>query len=69
MARAPRGAEGTVRAYVDMVNEREYAKLPEIVAESVVVYNPTVPGGEVRGREGLEAFMRVGSWLVFPIST
>ena len=54
MARATRDAEGTVRAYVDVWN----AKIPEVVSESISVYNPTAPGGEVHGRDGLEAFMR-----------
>ena len=58
MARATRDAEGTVRAYVDVWNERDYSKIPEVVSESVSVYNPTAPGGEVHGRDGLEAFMR-----------
>ena len=58
MARATRDAEGTVRAYVDVWNERDYSKIPEVVSESISVYNPTAPGGEVHGRDGLEAFMR-----------
>ena len=58
MARATRDAEETVRAYVDVWNERDYSKIPEVVSESVSVYNPTAPGGEVHGRDGLEAFMR-----------
>ena len=58
MARATRDAEGIVRAYVDVTNEREYSKLPDLVAESVSVYNPTAPEGVVHGRENVEAFMQ-----------
>ena len=66
MARATRDAEGTVRAYVDVWN----AKIPEVVSESVSVYNPTAPGGEVHGRDGLEVFMRgvVAGFLDFHVA-
>lgn len=58
MAQTTRDAEQVVRAYVDMWNEREYGRMPDIVAQSVVAFNPSAPGGEVHGHEGLEAFMR-----------
>lgn len=44
--------------YVDIWNGGEYSKLPDIVAESVTVYDPGAPEGEVRGRDALEAFLR-----------
>ncbi len=45
------------RAYAEMWNERDYSKLPDLVSESFVVYNPFLPGGETRGRDGLEEWM------------
>lgn len=44
--------------YLDIWNESEYSKLPDVVAESVTVYDPGAPGGEIRGRDALEAFLR-----------
>lgn len=43
--------------YVAAWNERAYARIPDLVSESVVAYNPSAPGGELHGRDGLEAFM------------
>lgn len=44
--------------YVDIWNEEDYSKLPDVVAESVTVHDPGAPEGEVRGRDALEAFLR-----------
>lgn len=56
-----------VRSYGDIWNERDYAKIPDIVSELFVLYDPAVPKdavpgpkGEAHGPEGLEAFIR---WL------
>ncbi|NEU58773.1 ester cyclase [Halorussus sp. MSC15.2] len=50
--------------YVDMWNEQNYDAIPDLVAESFVMYDPAAPeegvpgpAGEVHGRDGLEAFM------------
>jgi steroid delta-isomerase-like uncharacterized protein len=58
--------DAIARAYVAMWNERDYAAIPRLVSDSFVMYDPAapeagVPGprGEVHGRDGLEAFMRL----------
>jgi predicted ester cyclase len=65
MARATTDRERIVREYFTIWNDRAYGKIPELVAESFVMYDPwaigdDVPGprGEVHGREGLEPFVR-----------
>lgn len=47
-----------VRDYLDVWNEEEYAKLPAVVADSITVYDPGAPEGEVHGRDAFEAFLR-----------
>lgn len=53
------------RAYGEIWNDREYSKIADIVSESFVLYDPTVPEavgsgpkGQAHGPEGLEAFIR-----------
>ena len=65
MAQSTTDAEQLVTAYVAMWNERDYAKIPELVSESFVMYDTNepaddVPGpaGEVHGPDGLETWMR-----------
>lgn len=65
MAEATSEPERIVTAYVNMWNERDYARIPDLVAESFVMYDAAAPAegvpgpeGEVHGRDGLEAFMR-----------
>lgn len=60
-------SEQLVRSYGDIWNERNYSKISDIVSESFVLYDPSVPKdevpgpkGEAHGPEGLEAFIR---WL------
>jgi steroid delta-isomerase-like uncharacterized protein len=65
MARATTESERLVNAYVGAWNERDYSTVPELVSESIVVRNPTAPGGVVRGHDELEAFMR-GTVAGFP---
>lgn len=50
-------AEQLVREYLDVWNDREYAKIPDLVAESFVLDGPAVPG-DVRGPDGLEGWLR-----------
>ncbi|WP_284010510.1 ester cyclase [Haloarcula pelagica] len=64
--------EATARAYVDMWNDREYAAIPQLVADTFVMYDPAAPAkgvagpkGEVHGRDGLRQFMEVIS-TAFP---
>lgn len=52
-------------SYLSIWNERTYDRIPDLVSESFVMYDPFAPAegvpgprGEVHGREGLEAFVR-----------
>lgn len=65
MAQATPDAEQLVTAYVAMWNDRDYAKVPELVSESFVMYDTNAPAddipgpaGEVHGPDGLETWMR-----------
>lgn len=58
MVEAAQDPARVTRAYTDMWNERAYSRIPDIVTESFVVYNPVLPEGEARGRDGLEEWMR-----------
>lgn len=66
MARATTEAERLCRDYLDTVwNEREYARIPELVTSSFAMYDPAAidkkipgPSGEVHGPDGLETFVR-----------
>lgn len=58
MAQSTADSKRLVNGYVEAWNKQDYSAVPELVSESVVVYNPTAPGGVVHGREELEAFMR-----------
>lgn len=65
MAEATTEAEQLVNAYVDVWNEQDYARIPDLVSESFVMHDPAAPeegvpgpAGEVHGPDGLEAFIR-----------
>lgn len=66
MAHATSDAEQLAREYIETIwNEREYAKIRDLISESFVMYDPAaidddIPGprGEVHGRDGLETFIR-----------
>ena len=47
-----------VSYYVDIWNEADYSKLPDAVAESVIVHDPGAPEDEMHGRDAFEAFLR-----------
>lgn len=60
-------SEQLARSYGEIWNERDYSQIPDLVSESFVLYDPSVPKdvvpgpkGEAHGPEGLEAFIR---WL------
>ncbi len=60
-------SEQLVRSYGDIWNDREYSKIPDLVSETFVLYDPAVPehvgpgpAGEAHGPAGLEAFIK---WL------
>lgn len=58
MAQITPDVEQIVNDYVDVWNEGNYGQIPDVVTESVAIYDPGAPGGEVHGREGFEAFLR-----------
>lgn len=65
MAQATSETEQLVTDYVEIWNEQEYSKIPDLVSESFVMYDPAAPAegvpgpeGEVHGPDGLEAFIR-----------
>lgn len=43
-----------MEAFVEMTNERDYSRLPDICAESFTWETPAAPGGEVRGYDEAE---------------
>jgi steroid delta-isomerase-like uncharacterized protein len=65
MNRATTDSRELVASYVDAWNEQEFEAVSELVSESVVARNPTAPDGVVRGRDGVEEFMR-GVTAAFP---
>lgn len=72
MSGATPQAERLVTDYVEMWNEQDYARIPELVSDSFVMYDPAAPeegvpgpAGEVHGPDGLETFMR-GVFAGFP---
>lgn len=54
----PTDAEAVVRDYIEMWNDRAYGRLPSIVSDSYVLVDPAAPGGEARGADGAEAWLR-----------
>jgi hypothetical protein len=65
-AQTTTGPEATARAYVDTWNDREYAAIPGLASEGVVMYDPAAPTGgvagpkgEIHGRDGLRQFIEV----------
>lgn len=54
MSQARTEPEQLLREWVDITNEQDYSKIPEVVSESFVWKTPGAPGGEVRGPEGAE---------------
>lgn len=65
MAQATPDAERLVTEYVATWNDRDYARIPELVSETFVMYDANAPAdgtpgpaGEVHGPDGLETWMR-----------
>lgn len=58
MVQTTSDAEQVVRDYTEMWSERDYSRISRVVSDSFVHRTPGAPDGEVRGRDGLEAFMR-----------
>ena len=51
-------AERLAMDLIDVWNERQYARIPDVVSESFVMHDPAAPGGAVHGADGLETFIR-----------
>jgi steroid delta-isomerase-like uncharacterized protein len=70
MSEAPAESEQLVNALVEVWNERQYSRIPDLVSQSFVMYDPGAPEGEVHGPDGLAAFMRdiVGGFPDFHVS-
>lgn len=58
MAQATPDAERLVSDWVDVWNNGEYEKIPDVVADSATIYDPGAPDGRVRGHDEIEAFLR-----------
>lgn len=57
MVRATTAAEEVVRDYTEIWSEKDYSRISEVVSDSFVHVTPGAPDGEVRGPDGVEAFM------------
>lgn len=57
MAKTTPESEQLVQEFLDIVNKREYAKLPDVLSESYVMIDPAAPGGEVHGPDGMERWL------------
>lgn len=51
-------AERLAREYGSIWNERDYDRIPDLVAESATIEDPILPDGNVRGHDGLEDWIR-----------
>lgn len=58
MAQSTSEIERLVNDYLDVWNDGDYAKMSDVLAESIAVYDPGAPEGEVHGHGGLEALLR-----------
>lgn len=58
MVRATPDVERLMSDRVDIWNNGEYEKIPDVVADSATIYDPGPPDGQVHGHNGLEAFLR-----------
>lgn len=47
-----------VEAYIDIWNDRDYARIPDVVAESFAMAEPAAPGGVIHGHDALEQWIR-----------
>lgn len=58
MAESTSELEQVVQAHAEMWNEQDEGRIPEVISESYVEYNPVVPGGEIRGADGFRSWFR-----------
>jgi len=50
-------SERLVYRLIDILNEKDYTSLSDVLAESFVLVDPTIPEGEVHGRDGVESLI------------
>ena len=58
MAQATSDGEQCVKDWVDIWSTGGYDRLPDVLNESVTVYDPGAPGGVLEGRDEFEAHLR-----------
>lgn len=51
-------AEQLVQDFLDIINERDESAVDDVLSESFVMIDPSVPGGEIDGHEGIKALIR-----------
>lgn len=51
-------AERLVQEYAQLWNDQDFGRISEVVSEDFVHKTPPAPGGEVRGPDEVEEFMR-----------
>lgn len=66
MTDARKDAEPILRDYAKLWNERQYERIPDVLAEDYVMHDPPIPEegvpgprGEAHGRKGAEQYMRM----------
>lgn len=58
MTEPPADATDLVYEYIEMWNNRDYGRIPDLVSESFVMVSPKIPEGGARGAAGLESYIR-----------
>lgn len=57
MAQVTPDAERLVKEWVDIWDEGDYSKMSNVLDESVTVYDPNAPEGELHGYDEIEAYI------------
>lgn len=58
MTQVTSNSEQRVKEWVDIWNSGSYERLPDVLDESVTVYDPGAPGGVLEGPDEVEAHLR-----------
>lgn len=58
MTQRTTASEQLVHDFLDIINERDESAVADVLSESFVMIDPSVPGGEVNGPEGIKALIR-----------
>lgn len=51
-------SEQLVHDFLNSINERDESAVADVLSESFVMIDPTVPGDELNGPEGIKALIR-----------